>query len=151
MKDKFYRKACRPRSVVWTDKEGLSLIELLVAVAIIGVMSLALYSAGFSIVRHTQTVTIKTAAQMYAKEGLEELISSGYTKLMGGQPIVQQIREDTHNVALIRTPRIIWHNSDGSTSSVAVVKGYAEAIVQVTWTAPRTSHTGLVAISTLIF
>ena len=147
-----YQKQTDPLSAVRTGKEGSSLVELLVAVAIFAFMAVAIYTAGFSVLRHSQTVTITMAAHTYAKEGLEEAISFGYGTLSGaGESIMQQDIPTPYNVTLTRTRNIIWHAADKSTSTAPVDGGYAEVVVRVTWPVPRTSLTASTAISSLIF
>lgn len=153
MKRHTNEKAGTPRSAIRTGKEGTTLVELLAAVAILCLMAAAIYVAGFAVFRHAQSVTITTAAHLYAKEGLEEKIEAGYARLTGGEPVVQETmaNPETHHVNLVRTPSVIWHAPDGSTNSVPLAEGYAEVIMRVSWQVPRTSHTGSTAISTLIF
>ena len=153
MKKKVYEKIGRLCSATQTGKQGSSLIELLVAVVIISIMSVAIYGAGFAVLRQSQSVTILTAAHMYAKEGLEEKIAAGYENLTGGAPVAQKtmVNPNTHHVTLVRTETIIWHAPDGSTSGVPLAQGYAEVIVRVVWQVPRTTRTGSVALSTLVF
>jgi prepilin-type N-terminal cleavage/methylation domain-containing protein len=135
------------------SRAGTTLVELLAAVAILCIMAMAIYLAGGAVLRHAQTVTIATAAHMYAKEGLEEAIAAGYETLTGGELIEQEIMVNphTHHVDLIRTPTVIWHAFDGSVSANPVAGGYAEVVVRVSWTSPRTGVPGSVAISTLVF
>jgi len=134
-------------------REGTTLVEFLMAVVIISLMAGAVYAAGFAVLRHAQSVTIATAAHIYAKEGLEEMVSAGYDTLTGGGAIEQVIlmNPNTHKVDLTRTMDVVWHASDGSTSSVPLAEGYAEVIVRVSWQVPRTSHNGSTAMSALLY
>ncbi len=134
-----------------TGTAGMTLIEVLMAVAIISLMAAAIYLGGFAVLRHAQSVTIVTAANLYAKEGLEEVASYGYDNLRGGNLPSQEImaNPETHNVALVRNVNVIWHAPDGSTNSVGLDLGYAEAIARVTW--QIRSNTASVVISTLVY
>jgi len=116
-------------------------------------MAGAIYAAGFAVLRHAQAVTITTAAHAYAKEGLEEMISAGYDRLTGGEAVEQVIlmNPNTHKVDLTRRSDVIWHASDGSTSSDPVAGGYAEVIVRVFWQVPRTDHTVSTEMSALLY
>lgn len=136
-----------------SGKEGATLVELLTSVAILSIMAASIYVAGAAVLRHAQSVTITTAAHIYAKEGLEEMIAAGYEMLTGGEPVEQVImmNPNTHHVDLVRTSTIIWHDFDGSVSSVPLEEGYAEVVVRVSWQVPRSNQTGSTAISTLIF
>jgi type II secretory pathway pseudopilin PulG len=153
MKKHIHAEAVASRSAVRTGREGSSLIELLTAVVIISIMAASIYVGGFAVLRQAQSVTIATAAHLYAKEGLEEMIAAGYDRLRGGEPVEQVImaNPETHHVDLVRMPSVIWHAPDGSTNSVPLANGYAEVIMRVSWQVPRTGHTGSTAISTLIF
>lgn len=134
-------------------REGTTLVELLAAVAILSFMAAAIYVAGGATLRHAQSVTIATAAHTYAKEGLEEAIAAGYGRLTGGEPVEQiiQVNPHTHNVDLLRTTTIIWHAPDGSVVANPLDEGYAEVVIRVSWSIPRTDQTGTTAISTLVF
>jgi len=147
------RKGVALPSAPQRDRAGMTLVEVLVAVALLALMAGAIYSAGFAVLRHAQAVTITTAAHTYAKEGLEEMISAGYDTLTGGEPIEQVIlmNPNTHKVDLTRRASVIWHASDGTTSSDPVAGGYAEIIVQVFWQVPRTDHVVSTGMSTLLY
>jgi len=134
-------------------REGTTLVELLMAVVIISFMAGAIYVGGLAVFAHTQSVTITTAANTYAKEGLEEIIAVGYDTLTGGEPIEQVIlmNPNTHKVNLTRTTQVVWHAPDGSISDIPLEDGYAEVIVQVAWQVPRTSHTASSVISALLY
>lgn len=134
-------------------KEGTTLVELLMAIAIISFMAGAIYLGGLAVLAHSQSVTISTAAATYAKEGLEEIIAVGYDTLTGGEPVEQVIlmNPNTHKVDLIRTTQIVWHAPDGSVSGVPLEDGYAEVIVEVAWQVPQTTHTASSVISALLY
>lgn len=140
-------------SVLQSDRRGTTLVELLIAVVIIGLMASAIYTGGSAILRHAQSVTIMTAAQLYAKEGLEEAEAKGYDILSGGAPIAQEImaNPNTHHVVLTRVMDIVWHDRSCATSSVPVSGGYAEIIARVFWQVPRTSNTASTVMSTLLY
>jgi len=133
-------------------RAGTTLVEFMMAVVIISLMAGAIYAAGFSVLRHSQTVTVTAAAHMLAKEGIEEIFEKGYDKLTGGDPSEQDDIVDytTHRVTLTRTMEVIWHNIDGSVSSVPLATGYAEVVVRVSWQVPRTSQTGVAVMFALI-
>jgi len=134
-------------------REGTTLVELLMAVVLISIMASAIYVSGYTVLQQAQTVTITTAAHLYAKEGLEEISGKGYAVLSGGAstPQVTMVNPNTHRVDLVRTVKVIWHDFNGSTSSIPVANGYAEVIVKVLWKVPRTSHTALAVVSELLF
>jgi hypothetical protein len=98
-------------------------------------------------------VTITAAAQIYAKEKLEELISTGYDTLTGGDPSEEVIlmNPNTHKVNLTRMVDVVWHDSDGTVLEDPVDEGYAEIIVEVSWKMPLNSSTASTTISTLLF
>ena len=139
-------------SISRTGREGTTLVEVLMAVVIISIMAAAIYSGGFAVLRHAQSVTIVTAANLYAKEGLEEVVATGYDTLSGGSPVEQvtMVNPETHHVDLVRNIDVIWHEPDGSTNSVPVEGGYAEVIARVSWQVPRSSNTASVALSSLL-
>lgn len=137
-------------SSIQKGKEGVTLVEVVVSVAILSFMSAAIYFAAAAVVQHAQSVTITTTAHLYAKEGLEEAIASGYETLRGGNP-TEQTYTYAQNVQLIRTTTVVWHDSDGSVLDDPIEDGYAEVVVEVSWTVPRSEGAGSTAISTLLF
>lgn len=148
-----HKKFARIRSALSRSKSGYTMVELLATVSILSLMAGAIYMAGFTVLRHAQSVTIATAAHAYAKEGLEEMIAAGYETLQGGEAVEQVImmNPNTHNVDLVRETDFIWHKVNGATSETPVADGYVEVVVRVTWDVPRSTATGSTAVSTLIF
>jgi prepilin-type N-terminal cleavage/methylation domain-containing protein len=153
MKRQLHEKTAGAASAVRRGKEGVTLIEFVGAVAIISIMAAAIYVGGTSVLRHAQAVTITAAAQIYAKEKLEELISTGYDTLTGGDPSEEVIlmNPNTHKVNLTRMVDVVWHDSDGTVLEDPVDEGYAEIIVEVSWKMPLNSSTASTTISTLLF
>lgn len=124
----------------------MTILEVLIAMSFVAFVCGGIYTAGITTLRLSQTNRISTEAQSFAIDGLEEYISQGYDSLAGGGGIGDAIRPADsmhHNVELVRTMSVIWHNADGtiSASPVLVDGAYAEITSVVTFGIPGTSRT----------
>lgn len=126
-----------------TSCEGMTLIEVVIAMVLSVFVAGSIYAAGISVLRLSQTNRIMTEAHAFTKEGIESILAAGYDAFRGGHVPAQTNLVDTatHRVEIVRTTETIWHRPDGSvlTGANGVDNGYAEITVTSSFRAPGTT------------
>lgn len=133
---------------------GMTLVEVVIAMALFTMVCAGIYGAGISTLRLTQTNRIMTEAHAYAKQGIEFIITAGYDAIRGGAipPATNIVDVATHSVTIIRTTEPVWHASDGTvvTNETGVADGYAEVYVHARFQVPGTDRMARTSISTVL-
>lgn len=136
------------------NKTGMTLVEVMITMAITVLVSGGIYAGGIAALRLAQTNRIMTEAHAFAKEGLEEIIASGYEKFRGGSipNSTNFIDNASHNVTIIRSTDIILHAADKTvvTNATGVTGGYAEVYVHASFNVPGTSRNVKTSITTIL-
>jgi type II secretory pathway pseudopilin PulG len=121
------------------SRDGMTLVEVVIAVSFITVMCAGLFSVGVKSRSFAEHNRLATEARCLAKERLEEAISMGFENLI--KPSCLIFNADT-NMSLSspyypvrRQPRVAWHKADG-TVCASTNAAYAEVHVEVTYDSP---------------
>ncbi len=118
-------------------KRGMTLVEVLIAMAITAGLCLGLYEVGWKARRYAEYSRVATEARALAKEKLEEIISYDFESL--SQPSCLLWNADTNTsslgIPIQRRPQVVWHAADKAV--VGVSSGvYAEVHVAVSFLSP---------------
>jgi prepilin-type N-terminal cleavage/methylation domain-containing protein len=118
------------------DRAGMTLIEVVIAMALVALACGGLYAVGIKARQFAEHNRLANEARSLAKEQLEYMIACGATALARNPT---DVRCDTNysslNYPIVRQPSLVWHAADGAvvTSTNAA---YVEARVNVTYTSP---------------
>jgi type II secretory pathway pseudopilin PulG len=119
-----------------TQRHGMTLVEVMIALVIVMGMSAGLYQMGSMARRTAEYARLSTEARSRAKEQLEEIVSYKISDL---QQASYQWKTETNSSAMgydiVRTPRVLWHAAD--TAIVGMSSGvYAEVHIDVVFRPP---------------
>jgi Tfp pilus assembly protein PilV len=117
-------------------RQGLTLVEVLIAVFFATAICIGLYQIGWTARRYAEYSRLATEARSRAKELLEELNSYSLDDLR--QPSFlwrTETNESSMGYEIVRSPRVTWHGS--GTEVVGLSSGvYAEVHVEVAFRSP---------------
>ena len=120
----------------------MTIIEVSIAMGVTALMCIGLFGIGVEIMRFGQYSRVATEARSLGKQRLEEMLAAGRTSL--AQPSCTLLNADTNlsslGYSIVRTPRVIWHDSDKSVVDVSS-NDYAEVNVAVAFYSPTVKHT----------
>ncbi|MDP6491672.1 MAG: hypothetical protein QGH42_08010 [Kiritimatiellia bacterium] len=132
-------------------RDGTTLVETAIAMALVTVMSGGLFTVGIKAQRYGEHNRVETEAASFAKERLEDMVAMGVQNLVkescGLRNTVTNL--SSQELIFVRTPRLVWHAADGSVTNTAGAV-YAEAHVDITYPSPMYGHTITDTYSTLI-
>lgn len=133
-------------------RSGMTLVEVVIAMALFALASAGIYAAGIAALRLTQTNRLMTEAHAFTKQGIEFVIGAGYDAVRGGAvpPATNFVDTLTHSATIVRTMEAIWHASDSSVVTNSVADGYGEIYVHASFLVPGTSRTVTNTLSTVI-
>ncbi len=133
---------------------GMTLVEVVIAMALFTMVSAGIYSAGLATLRLTQTNRLMAEAHTIAKQGIEAVVAAGYNPVRGGYvpPITNIVDTATHQVTIVRTTGVILHAANGSviTTPPGTMDGYAEIHVQASFAVPGSDRTAQTTLSTVL-
>lgn len=135
-----------------STKEGVSLIEVIIAMAVTMTLSGGLYKMGLSLQRSSETSRIATEAQGYARDTLESLIGRSLRDVAAPAFFhnFPKKRESSTGAIMTRKVDVFWHNADGEHVKAPDHDGFAEVHVEVTYPAPKTGKPLTLSYATLI-
>lgn len=73
--------------MAWTDRSGLTLLEMIVAVIVLGIGVLAVASVSTRLASHAQRADLRTGLRLRAQAQLERLLARGTEHLAPGTRI----------------------------------------------------------------
>jgi Tfp pilus assembly protein PilV len=130
---------CVYRGRLINTKDGMTLVEVVIAMCLISLVCGGLYALNIKTMRFGEHNRLATEARSLAKERLEELISVGALNL--AKPSCTMLNTDTNlssrGYPIIRQPQIIWHAADGSVVA-STNAAYAEIHMNVNYRSPLT-------------
>lgn len=133
------------------SRSGLTLIEVMIALGVLGLLFGGLISCGLTALRMAEYLRVSTEARTFGKEALESMVAVGRDTL--GQSEFTLLHPATNysslDQPLVRTVRLVWHNADGSIAT-ASSNAYVEAHVDVTFYSPLNKLPKLTTVSGLI-
>jgi prepilin-type N-terminal cleavage/methylation domain-containing protein len=133
------------------SSSGLSLIEVLIAMALATLICAGLFPVGLTARRFAEDSRLATEARLLAKERLEEMISVGRLNLV--KPSCTLINASTNlssqGYSIVQQPQIVWHAADRTVVDAAAAV-YAEAHVDVTYRSPLLKRPSTDTYSTII-
>jgi prepilin-type N-terminal cleavage/methylation domain-containing protein len=132
------------------DGSGMTLIEVVVAMALAVLLCAGLYKVGVKTYAYGEDSRSSTEARYYGKQRLEEIIATGRANLTGSPTILQATTNTgIQGYPVITIPRVVWHTGDkavtGSSNAV-----YGEVHVDVAYWSPLFSTTMTDTFSTII-
>ena len=138
------------KTIDHTACEGMTLIEVVVAMTLALLLCAGLYHVGVKTYAYGEDNRSSTEARYYGKERLEEIIAAGRANLTGSATILQpDTNTSIRGYPIIRIPRVVWHTADkaitGSSNAI-----YGEVHVDVTYWSPLFSTTMTDTFSTII-
>lgn len=117
--------------------EGMTLVEMMVASALVAVMAIGLLSIGIKSQAFGEHSRTATEARALAKAGLEEMVAAGIETLRTQPGTLFQATTNLSNrdFPIIRQPSMVWHLPNGAVA--ASTNGtYAEVHVTVQFWSP---------------
>jgi len=118
-------------------RAGTTLVEVVIALALITLMTMGLYALGMQTRKYAEHNRVATEARSLAKERIEEMISLGFDNLV--KPSCTLLNADSTQsslgYAITRTPTAIWHAANGTIASASNAV-YAEVHVSVSYYSP---------------
>lgn len=117
--------------------EGMTLVEVMVAIALVGLMCGGLFTLGLNVRSRSETNRIATEARALAKQRLEEMIGAGRANLAKSSCTLFNVDTNFSSLGypVVRTPIVVWHSSGGAITT-ATDAVYAEVHVAVTYKSP---------------
>ena len=133
------------------SRRGMTLIEVLIAIAIVALMCAGLLPVGLKARRFAEHNRLATEARLLAKERLEEMISVGRPNLaLPGCTLSNACTNlSSQGYSIVQQPQIVWHAADGTVVAAAAAV-YAEAHVDVTYRSPLLKQPSTDTYSTII-
>lgn len=116
---------------------GLTLVEVVIAMALVALLCLGLFTVGLKSRRFAEHSRVATEARTLAKQRLEEIVAGGRLNLATPTYTLLGVVSNTSSrgYPIIRTPYVLWHAADGA--SVGASSGvYAEVHVDVSFWTP---------------
>ena len=136
---------------VRTTRSGMTLVEVMVALALVTLLTAGLYDLGLTVRRLSEHNSAATEARAFAKERIEEMVAMGRANLAFPGCLMMSATTNTteQGYTMIRQPRIVWHGADrrvvGASTSV-----YAEVHVDVRFFSPLKKRFVTSTYSTLV-
>ncbi len=116
---------------------GLTLVEVVMALAIVLLLTGGLYAIGYKARAFSEHQRISAEARLLAKARMEEIIAYGADAL--AQPFFSGLavttNQSSRGYAIILSPMVVWHAPDGTVVSAQDAK-YAEVHVSVSYFSP---------------
>ena len=131
-------------------RDGLTIMEVLVAAAILGIVCLALLLSSSMAWRTADNNRILTEARSFAREGLETATAAGVGGLLQSNTVLNaQTNISSTAVKLVRTAEAYWHNADGSLGTLGT-NVYAEVHMHVRFLSPLTRSNTVTTLTGLV-
>jgi type II secretory pathway pseudopilin PulG len=129
---------------------GMTLVEVVIAMALVALMSAGLISVGLATRRFSEHNRIITEARTLAKDRIEDLVATRIDNLTA--PGLTLMNSDTNlssrGYPIVRSVQLVWHAADGT---VAASTGtYAEVSCNVSFMSPLYKKTMTNTYSMLI-
>jgi Tfp pilus assembly protein PilV len=112
----------------------MTLVEVVIAMALITMVIGGLYAVGLKSIRFTEHNRLATEARGMAKERLEDIIAVGMANLANTSCTLtnRSTNLTSRGDVVVRQPRVAWHAADGSVTNLSAAV-YAEAHVDVSF------------------
>lgn len=144
-------KTASESAAPYNHRDGMTLIEVLVASVLVVLMGLGLFALGLNAQRMGEYSRCATEARGLANERMEELVSQGIEGLRSASLVY--LRPDTNTslrgYPIMRSTRLVWRLGNGTITN-STDGCYAEAHVDIVFWSPLVGRNTTNTYSTLI-
>jgi prepilin-type N-terminal cleavage/methylation domain-containing protein len=118
-------------------RQGLTLIEVVIAIALVVMMSAGMIAVVSKAQSYSQYTRMATEARTLAKDRIERIVGGGFDRLKAAG--YDQMLTDTNlsslGYPLVRSTYVVWHAADGSVAA-STNATYAEVHVDIRFLSP---------------
>lgn len=117
------------------DRAGFSLVEAMIAIAIVAIVASALYTGGINLLKLSVANKMAIESKSLGIQKLEEIVSSGFENIAAGG--LTALDTQTNRILfastyyeVVRSSRVIGHAADTSVESNLMDSAYLEVHVK---------------------
>ncbi len=137
--------------------DGFSMVQLLVALALLSIMAAGMYSAGIQALTMIKSNKMLTAAQGFATQKLEELSAAGFDGVVaqygdteGWYSEPEPLSSENGKFMMMRTVALIGYDASGTMVMDVNDAVYLQVSVGVGYVSPFTRGTNVISFSTIV-